>query len=306
MRHLFIVNPVAGGRDRTEEIRRIAAGAFSGRSGEYQVYVTKAPMDAARAVKAAAETGDELRVYSCGGDGTFNECVCGAAGYKNVAVAPLATGTGNDFIRMFGGEKRLFYDIDNLIHGFVHPMDVVDCNGRLCANICSVGFDARVGTDVHKYSGIPLIGGATGYVTSLAVNLVKGLSQKMSISGCGCSRVGNFTMVCVCNGRFYGGGFNPVKDAMPDDGAMDVLTVGDVPRILAAGMVMKYAAGEYYKMPRYITRFRGRELLIRLGEESVVNIDGEAIYGKDIHIRLIPGGVNFIAPRGMSFFDRKR
>ena len=36
-------------------------------------------------------------------------------------------------------------------------------------------------------------------------------------------------LVCVCNGRFYGGGFNPTNDARPDDGYMDVLIVSGCP-----------------------------------------------------------------------------
>ena len=57
----------------------------------------------------------------------------------------------------------------------------MDVNGRMCVDIASVGIDARIGTDVHKYSKIPLIGGATGYITSLVVNVIKGLGQEMKI-----------------------------------------------------------------------------------------------------------------------------
>ena len=305
MKHLFIVNPAAGRSDRTAEISAKAAELFAGRENEFDVYVTKGPMDAPEAIKRAAAEGGELRVYSCGGDGTYNECVCGAAGLPNVAVTPYATGTGNDFIRMFGADMELFRDLGALVNGTVHPMDVIDCNGRICANIASVGFDARVGTDVHKYSDIPVIGGATGYVASLAVNFVKGLHCHMRISGCGAARDGEYTMVCVCNGRYYGGGFNPVPEADPCDGAMDVLVVGEVPRYKALGMVLAYSKGRYRDMPEYITPLRGREIDISFDRESVVNIDGEAIYGRDIHIKLIPEGVNFIAPRGMTFFDKQ-
>ena len=98
MKHLFIVNPAAGRSDRTAEISAKAAELFAGRENEFDVYVTKGPMDAPEAIKRAAAEGGELRVYSCGGDGTYNECVCGAAGLPNVAVTPYATGTGNDFI----------------------------------------------------------------------------------------------------------------------------------------------------------------------------------------------------------------
>lgn len=305
MKHLFIVNPAAGKKSCSAEVYAHAAGIFAARNDDFDFYVTKAPMDAADAVRRAAAGGEELRVYSCGGDGTYNECVCGAAGLENVAVTPYATGTGNDFIRMFGAEQSLFRDMDALVNGTVHPMDVMDCNGRICANIASVGFDARVGTDVHKYSDIPVIGGAAGYVASLTVNFAKGLHRPMKISGCGYTGEGEYTMVCVCNGTYYGGGFNPIPEADPCDGVMNILVVGEIPRARAAGLVLTYARGQYRKMPQYIIPLRGSEINIAFDRESVVNIDGEAVYDTHVHIKLIPGGVNFIAPRGMTFFDRQ-
>lgn len=46
MKHLFIVNPTAGGRDHTEEVRAKVEAAFARHKGEYEIYVTRAPMDA--------------------------------------------------------------------------------------------------------------------------------------------------------------------------------------------------------------------------------------------------------------------
>ena len=115
MKHLFIVNPTAGGKDSTAEVREKVERAFQGRGEEYEIYVTKAPMDAPEKIKAEAASGRHLRVYACGGDGTFNECVCGAARLENVAVCPFPTGTGNDFCRMFGEEKDMFRDLEALL-----------------------------------------------------------------------------------------------------------------------------------------------------------------------------------------------
>ena len=48
---------------------------------------------------------------------------------------------------------------------------------------CSVGADARIGTDVHKYSSIPVLGaGPMAYVTSLVVNVLKGLNQPVKVT----------------------------------------------------------------------------------------------------------------------------
>jgi YegS/Rv2252/BmrU family lipid kinase len=246
-------------------------------------------------------------VYACGGDGTLNECVNGAAGYPHVAVTHYPTGTGNDFVKMFGKENaEKFRDLPALINGFEHPVDLIDCNGRLGINICSVGIDARIGTDVHKYSGIPLIGGATGYVVSMFVNLMRGVNQKLRITTELQSLDGFFALVCACNGRFYGGGFNPVPEAMPDDGVIEFLIVKEVTRLKFISVVGKYAKGRYREFSDIITHIRGNAMTIEGEKELAVNIDGELILAKDILFKLIPSGVRFFFPSGMHFFESSR
>ncbi len=305
MKHLFIVNPTAGGKDKTEEVRAKARAALAKRNDGLEIYVTRGPMDATRKIEEEARTGEELRVYACGGDGTFNECVCGAAHKKNVAVCPFPTGTGNDFCRMFGDEKELFRDADALVQGEVRPIDLLNCNGRYSANICSVGVDARIGTDVHKYSHIPLIGGATGYVISAAVNMFKGIATPMEIR-CGDTSVsGKHTLICACNGRFYGGGFNPSLDARPDDGIMDVYIVRKVNLLQFAALIGKYAKGQADEMPQFIKHIRSSgQVTIRCEKEDVAQLDGEALRATEFTFRLEPKALNLIVPKGMRFFEQ--
>ena len=303
MKHLFIVNPTAGGKDKTEDVRAKVEAAFARREDSFELYVTRAPMDATRKIQEEAAKAEELRVYSCGGDGTFNECVCGAAEKQNVAVCPMPTGTGNDFCRMFGEEKDLFRDLDALLNGTVRPIDLLDCNGRWSANICSVGIDARIGTDVHKYSHIPLIGGATGYVVSAVVNMFKGIATAMDVSCGDVHAEGKHTLVCACNGRFYGGGFNPSKNAMPDDGIMDVYIVRKVSLLQFATLIGKYAKGEADELKAFVKHIRTNEpLRIRCEKEDVAQLDGEALRSDDFTVRLVPKALNLIVPSGMKFF----
>ena len=302
MKHLFIVNPVAGGKDSTDLVSARVAQAFSGREGDFEIYTTKAPMDACSKIEQEAASGEELRVYACGGDGTLNECVCGAAGKENVAVTHFPTGTGNDFIKNFGEERERFRDLEELLNGEVRKLDVIDCNGRYSINICSVGIDARIGTDVHKYSTIPVIGGATGYVTSLAVNLFKGIKDELRVICDGKLYYGEMSLVCVCNGSYYGGGFNPVPEARTDDGLLDILIVKGVSRLTFLKVVGAYAKGRYADQPGLITHVQSSTIDIESEKELVVNVDGEAIYGKKISMRLVPRGVNFIVPANMAYF----
>ncbi len=302
MKHLFIVNPIAGGRDRTQEVTAQVEAAFAGRSESFEVYTTTAPMDACRKIEAEAASGDALRVYACGGDGTLNECVCGAAGRGNVAVTHFPGGTGNDFVRCFGAEKDRFRDLEALLGGEVRQLDVIDCNGRKSINICSVGIDARIGTEVHKYSSLPLLGGKASYITSAAVNLIKGVRQPLRVRCGGRIWEGDMSLICVCNGSYYGGGFHPVPEARPDDGILDFLIVKGVSRLGFVRLVGAYAKGKYAAMPDFITHVRGSSIEIDSDEELAVNVDGEAIYGKTVRIRLEKGAVNFIVPKDMEFF----
>ena len=307
MKHLFIVNPVAG-KQKPEEKMKLISDAIASldpaqkENAIFELYVTKAPMDACDKIRQEAAKGEPLRVYACGGDGTLNECVNGVVGYPNASVTHYPCGTGNDFIKMFGEERSRFFDLKELVSGVVQPIDVIKCNDRYSINICSLGLDARVGTDVHKYSGIPLIGGPAGYVVSLLVNYAKGLSSNMTVHADGLTCGPELNVVCVCNGRFYGGGFNPTNDARPDDGMMDVLIVSGVNRLTFIKAILGYASGKYKKYPQYITYLRTDHLEVRAENREVINIDGEAAFSNNVTFDIIPKGVNFIVPEGLAFF----
>lgn len=304
MKNLFIVNPTAGGKDHSDEIREKVEELFSRRHEKnYEIYITKAPLDAVDKIRLEAQREEHLRVYSCGGDGTFNECASAAALLPNVAVCPFPTGTGNDFCRMFGHEQELYKNLDAVIDGWETPIDLIECNGRYSANICSVGIDARIGTSVHKYSSLPLIGGAAAYVVSAIVNMFQGISRNMRIKSREFFTEGKHTLVCACNGRFYGGGFNPVPDAMPNDGIMDILICKKVSIFTFAALIYKYSRGRADEFTKYITHLRTDEIEIGFDEENVVNLDGEAIFTDKVHMKLISSALNLIVPEGMHFFD---
>ena len=55
MKHIFIVNPVAGGRDSSESIRAQALSAFSQSGDSFELYRTVGPHDAEEAVRRIAE-----------------------------------------------------------------------------------------------------------------------------------------------------------------------------------------------------------------------------------------------------------
>lgn len=121
MKHLFIINPAAGSRDRTADYTKKIKEAFQDRKDTYEIVVSGAPGDCQKLTRQAAQTGEEYRVYACGGDGTLNEVVQGAAGYSNVAVTAFSGGSGNDFTKLFDDPKA-FFNIDRLLDAKRRPL----------------------------------------------------------------------------------------------------------------------------------------------------------------------------------------
>ena len=129
MRHIFIINPIAGGRDSTSRIME-AAKALQERHGiAYECILARRPCHTMETLRALAEGGEALRFYACGGDGTVNEVANGILGFPNAAMTCIPAGTGNDFMKNFGPEMAgRFRDIESLWDGPQFPLDAIDCN----------------------------------------------------------------------------------------------------------------------------------------------------------------------------------
>ena len=91
------------------------------------------------------------------------------------AVTHFPCGTGNDFITMFGNDKARFYDLTELMTGEVRPHRRHKVQRPLQPSTSAPSASTReIGTDVHKYSGLPVVGGAAGYVVSARRQLCEG------------------------------------------------------------------------------------------------------------------------------------
>jgi len=295
MRHLFIINPAAGKKGTTRQLEAL----LDKLSFDHEVVYTKEAGDAQRFAEEAVRSGEPVRIYACGGDGTLNEVVNGAAGHDHAAITNVPKGTGNDFLKIFGPDYRtLFYDLEALAAGPETPFDLIDCNGLLGIDVVCAGVDARVAAGVHRYKDLPLVSGIGAYILSLVENVCfKGIARPMTV------RMGDIrweerpaSLLCVCNGRYYGGGFMPVGEAMPDDGVLDILLVRKVGLFTLARLVGKYAKGQYKQYPELIQDYHGQEVTFSAREPVTVVVDGEVMQDTSFTVRLSEKKVNFFYP----------
>ena len=107
------------------------------------------------------------------------------------------------------------------------------------------------------------------------------------------------TFVCVCNGRYYGGGFNPVPDADPADGLLDVLLVKKVSLLQVPGIIGKYKNGRYRELPEFIRHFRTDRVRVLCDGPSAVNLDGEIRTAQEVEMRVSREKIHFFYPKNL-------
>ncbi len=298
MKHLFIINPAAGSRNQTESYRKKIAEVCEAKNIEYAIEVSGAPGQCKKIANRAAKSGEEYRIYSCGGDGTLNEIVSGVAGYDNVAITMFSGGSGNDFARMFS-QPEAFRDLDRLLDADEAVFDLIRVNEDYSLNICSVGLDARIAADVANYKRLPLLSGFRAYAASTVINLLKGISEHYIIEIDGERIDGKKTLICACNGRFYGGGFNPVPDADPTDEKLEVLVIEAVSLLQVPTVIGKYKNGQYKELPKLVKHYATDRLKIYFDKPTSINLDGEQRLADMADISVAKEKVRFFYPKGL-------
>ena len=310
MRTLFLLNPTAGKADCTRALPRQidAAAARAGLAmGEYTIRITAHAGHARELANAAArQAGEQLRIYTAGGDGTFNEALTGVYGFENAAVGCLPYGSGNDFLRTFG-TKAEFLDLDAQLAGGPVAIDLMQTSLGLSATICAAGLDAQVAYGIPKFRRIPLCGGEAAYALSIVEQLCGHIGRRVEYTIDGETLTVDCLMCAVCNGRTYGGGFRAAPEAQPDDGWLDVYIIRKVSRLTIAKLLGMYKNGGHFRNgqlvraaePYFIYR-RAKQVSLRAVDGRgpiVATADGECVPKEQITVQVQPLAGRILLPK---------
>ncbi|MBQ5321649.1 MAG: diacylglycerol kinase family lipid kinase [Oscillospiraceae bacterium] len=300
MKHIFIINPAAG-KDREKRwlVDSIKSAAEK-LSQKAEIYFTKCEGDAYEFAKKAAEDSEEnLRLYACGGDGTFNETISAAVGRDNISVGCIPCGTGNDFVKNFK-LKEDFLNIQKQMNAAEDKIDIIEANGNYSVNICNMGFDADVADGMLKFKRLPLVSGSMAYSLSVVTSMIKKLGFRAKIICDGIREIEeDIMMMVVANGICYGGGYYGAPKAKIDDGLMDVCIVKKLSRFKIVDLIGDYKKGNHVDEPKfkkYIEYFRCKEIEIEAEKPFTLSRDGEISKTLKANIHIIKNGVNFLNP----------
>ena len=281
-----ILNSTAGNpetvRDWQQRVESIARGC--------PIRITSQAGEAEALARRAVEEGFG-RIVAAGGDGTANQVANGIAG-SDSALGILPMGTVNVFAMELGlpsDDLVLCWDV--IQAGNVRLVDLPSANQKYFVQLGGIGLDAQAvkeTTLAFKRSLGPL-----SYLIS-AAHIAARQAPRLFIESENASvREGSF--VLVGNGRLYGGPFPFFKQAIIDDGLLDVVVF----KRLGYLEIIKYLHDVVFssdiRVPE-IEYFQTRHLRVSSEQDVPLELDGELAGGCPVEFQMHEKALRVLAP----------
>lgn len=284
-----LVNPHAGNA-RTMKILNKVEKALESLYLKYRIIVT---LDIAHARKHAKEA--SLRgecIVILGGDGSIN-AVVETIMEHNGTLALLPSGRGNDFARMLNYPNNAVTACQVLAHGTEATLDVGKVNQRIFLTICTLGFDSVVNTLANRPS---LIKGKSVYLYAglKALTRWKPITFQVNIDGHEFEHTGH--SVTVANTQYYGGGMRLVPNACAQDGLLDAVMIGDIPKHRMIMNIPRIYKGTHIDEPGF-NIIRGRTIKIQTDPQYMLYADGDPVCPSPATIEIIPSALRVLMPK---------
>lgn len=303
MKHIFIVNPIAGSGTSERIILPQIIETVRKEGVDYEIHRTINVGDGENYVKkrCTSLSNETLRFYAVGGDGTLNEVANGAYGFPNAEIAFIPAGTGNDFVRNFPS-RRSFSCIKSQLAGTARPIDLIGYGDKKIINMLNIGLDCAVVAEMNALKKRLPLRGPLAYMGGVGVVFTynKGYDLKITLDD-GSIFDEEFTLVAVGNGAYCGGGFKGVPKALIDDGLLDVSLIKKVTRRRFAALIGKYRKGTHLESSLaadIIKYIQCKSLKIEPKSEMDICVDGEIYQSGTLEINVIPKAIRFSIPKG--------
>lgn len=236
-------------------------------------------------------------IVVCGGDGTVSEAA-NVLAHGDVPLGVIPTGTGNDFSRSIYGNKKIdeiISSIHKLKPTLIDLLDV-DIKGEdgyrgYCVNVLSFGFDTLILKSALEFKDKYPWSKGNSYFVAVLRNLNKIISIPMEIDyvnddGEINSIKDNIILGAICNGGYYGNGFNPNPVWNLEDGNIEQCFLRDVDLLQIVPLILNYRKGKHIGHEKVIFEKGVSGKISSKGIEFLSNVDGQVFSSSEISWRV--------------------
>lgn len=274
--------------------------AAFGSYGVSDVRITRGPGDEARVAREAIDGGAATIVVT-GGDGTASN-VANAILHsgRDVRLAVLPAGTGNDMAKLLGTAKAGADEIARLC--FDAPTRRIDV-GRIedvhFINCCGFGFDVAV---LEGIAANARLRGNAVYVWTALSQILGYRGTDIAISSSRSTRgPAHHLLLVIANAAWFGGTFEIAPGAVATDGQLDAVSVLDIAPLKRVALLAAAMKGRHLKF-RECVRERAPEFVVRFDTAPSYECDGELYHARTSRLTVTsyPAALAVVAARNIS------
>jgi diacylglycerol kinase (ATP) len=296
-RMVVLVNP-SSGRGRSAKLLPKIRQAIATLGLDAEVRLSKSAEDPPRMARECADAGVEI-VAAMGGDG-MSGMVGGALVGTQTALGVIPTGTGNDFARYIGlNRKKPIEAVHVLADPEIRTIDAASVRGagreERFINVAGAGFDSEVNETANNMRWKAQ--GTAKYVAAVVSTLRRFTPAQFEVTVDGEHRSLSGMLIAVGNGESYGGGMRVAAGASLTDGLLDVCGVGGRSRGAFLRAFPKVFRGTHVTHPK-VTMLRGARVEVAADRPFDVYADGERSVPLPAVFEVLPGSLRVAVPRG--------
>lgn len=270
MKYIFVINSFTLKDEINEVIHRIKDFCIR-KNMEFEVEINNEDNSTEDIVKKYRKCG--YTIVAVGGDGMINRVLNALVGTNNT-LGFIPCGTGNDFYRSALKE----------IKKETEECDVIKINDRYFINVACFGIDA----DVANNKGLiksKMIPKSQRYNVSVINSFLKYEPRHFVLKMNNEEIEGDFATVAVCNGGYYGSGYNISPNFKLNNGLIDVYAVENDNKFNIMKMILSMRKGKHEKYKK-VHKFQTNKLTLISNNEINSNIDGEELASKKFNIEV--------------------
>lgn len=205
---------------------------------------------------------------AAGGDGTVGDVARALVGTE-VPLGILPFGTFMNIARALGIPRDDPAAAASLIGSSTRAIDVGEVAGHLFFEAAGIGLDADA-----LSAGRAIRRGERALALAALGALVRRRGTRLRIEVDGRARSHRVLQAVVCNGPWYGWGFEVAPGATVDDGTLDLVLFGDSRRRVLRELI---AAAIARDRPARGRRYRGRRITFSSLRDLAVHADGVVV-----------------------------
>ena len=280
-RVLVIINPVSGTGHQKSAVnaieRKIDRVNFS-----YEIVETQYAHHATELTRKAVAEGYDI-VVAVGGDGSVNDVVAGLVD-TDVKLGIIPCGSGNGLARCLKIPILPSKAVSILNENKMKRVDTMTVNGRVCASIAGIGFDALIAKQFQEKPQNTR--GLHSYLQLIATEYPKYEPREYDMIVDGKQMREKAMFISFANANQFGYEAIVAPDSRIDDGMIDVCFIENIPILSAPPTALLLFAKKLDMSPR-VRIVKASNVKIINNDLEWVNIDGEALkLGNELEVNV--------------------